>query len=153
MCVVEDKKKKKVSHACWENVVSRKIQEDPLEEGVVTHSSILAWRMPWTEERGGLQSIQFQRLRYDWSDLAHAHILQPCKQFSSDFEVGPPILGVIHSEHLSVYILKLKVHIRNYIQYLVINHNGKKCGKEYIYKLSRFAVQQKLTQHCNSTLL
>ena len=32
-------------------------QEDPLEEGMATHSGILAWRIPWTEERGGLQSI------------------------------------------------------------------------------------------------
>ena len=32
-------------------------QEDPLEEGMATHSSILAWRIPWTEESGGLQSI------------------------------------------------------------------------------------------------
>ena len=32
-------------------------QEDPLEEGMETHSSILAWRIPWTEEPGGLQSI------------------------------------------------------------------------------------------------
>ena len=31
--------------------------EDPLEEGIATHSSILAWRIPWTEEPGGLQSI------------------------------------------------------------------------------------------------
>ena len=32
-------------------------QEDPLEEGLATHSSILAWRIPWTEEPGGLQSM------------------------------------------------------------------------------------------------
>ena len=32
-------------------------REDPVEEGMVTHSSILAWRIPWTEESGGLQSI------------------------------------------------------------------------------------------------
>ena len=32
-------------------------QEDPLEEGVAAHSSILAWRIPWTEEPGGLQSV------------------------------------------------------------------------------------------------
>ena len=36
-------------------------QEDPLEEGMATHSSILAWRVPWTEEPGGLQSIGSQR--------------------------------------------------------------------------------------------
>ena len=35
--------------------------EDPLEEGMVTHSSILAWRIPWTEEPGGLQSIRLPR--------------------------------------------------------------------------------------------
>ena len=37
-------------------------QEDPLEEGMATHSSILAWRIPWTEEAGGLQSVGSQRL-------------------------------------------------------------------------------------------
>ena len=36
-------------------------QEDPLEEGMATHSSILAWRIPWTEEPGELQSIGLQR--------------------------------------------------------------------------------------------
>ena len=45
--------------------------EDPLEEGMETHSSILAWRIPWTEEPGGLQPIESQRVRHDWSDLAH----------------------------------------------------------------------------------
>ena len=37
----------------------------PLEEEMATHSSILAWRMPWTEEPGGLQSIELQRVRHD----------------------------------------------------------------------------------------
>ena len=36
-------------------------QEDPLKEGMATHSSILAWRIPWTKEPGGLQSIGSQR--------------------------------------------------------------------------------------------
>ena len=39
--------------------------EDPLEEGMATHSSILAWRIPWTEEHGGLQSIWLQRVGHD----------------------------------------------------------------------------------------
>ena len=39
--------------------------EDPLEEGMRTHSSILAWRIPWTEEPGGLQSTGLQRVRHD----------------------------------------------------------------------------------------
>ena len=41
---------------CW---------EDPLEKGMATHSSILAWRSPWTEETGGLQSLGLQRVRHD----------------------------------------------------------------------------------------
>ena len=40
-------------------------QEDALEEGMTTHSSILAWRIPWTEEPGGLQSMASQRVRHD----------------------------------------------------------------------------------------
>ena len=42
-----------------------------LEKGMATHSSILVWRIPWTEEPGGLQSTGRQRVRHDWSDLAH----------------------------------------------------------------------------------
>ena len=41
-------------------------QEDPLEEGMATHFSIVAWKIPWTVEPGGLQSIGFQRVRYNW---------------------------------------------------------------------------------------
>ena len=40
-------------------------REDSLEEGVATHSSVLAWRIPWTEEPSGLQSIGLQRVRHD----------------------------------------------------------------------------------------
>ena len=43
----------------WENL---------LEEGMATHSSILAWRIPWTEESGGLQSMGLQRIGHDLSD-------------------------------------------------------------------------------------
>ena len=40
-------------------------QEGPLEEGMATHSSILAWRIPWREKPGGLQSTGLQRVRHD----------------------------------------------------------------------------------------
>ena len=46
---------------------------DPLEEGMATHSSILAWRIPWTEEPGGLRSTGSQRVRHNGSILAGAH--------------------------------------------------------------------------------
>ena len=40
-------------------------REEPLEEKMATHSSILAWKIPWTEEPGGLQSMVSQRARHD----------------------------------------------------------------------------------------
>ena len=40
-------------------------QEDPLEKGMATYSSILAWRIPWTEKPGGLQSMGSQRARHN----------------------------------------------------------------------------------------
>ena len=43
---------------------------DPLKEGMAIHSSILAWRIPWTEEPNRLQSIGSQRVGHDWSNLA-----------------------------------------------------------------------------------
>ena len=48
--------------------------EDSLEKGMVTHSSILDWRIPWTEEPCGLQSIGSQRVRYMWVTNTSLHI-------------------------------------------------------------------------------
>ena len=42
-------------------------QEDPLEKEMANHSSILAWKIPWTEEPGGQQSVGSQRVRHDWA--------------------------------------------------------------------------------------
>ena len=54
--------------ACnWETWVQTLCWEDPLEESMTTHSSILAWRIPWTEEPGWLQSIGSQRVGHDWT--------------------------------------------------------------------------------------
>ena len=48
--------------------------ENPLEEAMAIHFSILAWRSPWTEKPGGLQSIGSQKSQTRLSDLAHVHI-------------------------------------------------------------------------------
>ena len=51
--------------------------EDPLEEDTASHSSILTWRIPWTEEPGGggrFQPIGSSRVRHDGSDLAHTQV-------------------------------------------------------------------------------
>ena len=68
-------------------------QEDPLEKEMATHSSILAWGIPWTEDPGGVQSMGSKRVRYDWSALAHAHRV---------LETGPftdlPIMSINRSK-------------------------------------------------------
>ena len=51
--------------AMWETWVQSLGQEDVLEKGMATHSSILAWRIPWTEEPSGLQFMGLQRVGHD----------------------------------------------------------------------------------------
>ena len=49
------------------------LQEDPLEKEIATHSSILAWEIPWIEELGGLQSMGSQRIKTQLSTHKHTH--------------------------------------------------------------------------------
>ena len=63
---------------CKEMWVRSLGREDPLEEEMATHSSILAWRIPWTEEPSGLQSMGSHRVGHDLSDLrVHTHTSIP----------------------------------------------------------------------------
>ena len=57
----------------WPLNTSMMITKRPKEESMSTHSSILVWRIPWTEEAGRLQSMGSQRVRHHWSDLACTH--------------------------------------------------------------------------------
>ena len=52
--------------------------EDPQEKGTATHSSILAWRIPWTENPSGLQSMDSQRVRHDWATVTSQPSLLSC---------------------------------------------------------------------------
>ena len=71
--------------------------EDPLEKKMATHSSIFAWKIPWTEEPGGLQFLGLQKVKHDWARtrafmqtqeknmerVLYEHILnQDCKKMS-----------------------------------------------------------------------
>ena len=55
----------------WESRVQSLGQEESLEKEMATHSSTLAWKIPWTEERGKLQSMGSQRVRHDWLTSLH----------------------------------------------------------------------------------
>ena len=66
--------------AMWETWVQSLGWEDPLEEGMAIHSSILAWRMPRTEEPGGLQSMESHTVGHDLAtNTQHTH---PKKNFN-----------------------------------------------------------------------
>ena len=56
-------------------------QEDPLEREMATHSSILAWKTPWTEKPGGLQSMGSPRVRHDWATSLSSHQQIPTKEW------------------------------------------------------------------------
>ena len=60
-------------------------QEDPLEKEMATHSSILAWRIPWTEEPDGLQSMGLQRVKHD---LAAEHAFMLIKYLYEELMLG-----------------------------------------------------------------
>ena len=71
--------------------------KDPLEKGIAIHSSILAWRIPWTEEPGGLQSMGSQRVRHEWATNTSTFRLpgSSCgntkKQINNNPEISPAI--------------------------------------------------------------
>ena len=72
--------------------------ENPLREHMATHSSILAWRIPWTEEPGGLQSLGLHRVRHDWSNWAHqfSSVAQSCPTLCDPMDCSPPGFPVHH---------------------------------------------------------
>ena len=80
-------------------------QKDALEKGMATHSRILAWEIPWTEEPGGLQSMGSQRIRHDWATHTFLHtmytilytlhtvlvkVTQSCPTLCSHVDCSPP---------------------------------------------------------------
>ena len=62
--------------AMWETQVRSLGWEDHLEKAMASHSSILAWKIPWTEEPGRLQSMGSQRVRHDWATSLSLYIIK-----------------------------------------------------------------------------
>ena len=80
--------------------------EDPLEEGIATHSSNLAWRIPWTEEPGRLRSTGSQTVGHDWSSLACVvQLLSHVRLFVTPWTAAPQ---ASLSFTISWILLKLK---------------------------------------------
>ena len=76
-------------HAVQETQVQSLGQEDPLEKGMATHCSPLAWKILWTEEAGRLQSIGFQRVRRHWATNTFWPSSQPLSYSVAVISTGP----------------------------------------------------------------
>ena len=83
--------------------------EDPLEESMATHSSTLAWRTPWTEESGGLQSIGLQRIEHDRSDLAYTNRGVVLTTKNSTVSIQTAILAFTETSQRMIFHLFLKL--------------------------------------------
>ena len=68
------------------------VQEDPLEEEMATHSTILAWEILQTEEPGGLQSIELQRVRHDWACRPTQYFSKPFHKVALMFKNSRPFI-------------------------------------------------------------
>ena len=91
--------------------------EDPLEEEMANHSSILAWRIPWTEEPGGPQSIGLQRVGHDWSDLAHTHTY--ATRAPSIFRARFPLVSVQELSHVRLSVTPWTVTLQTFLSFTV----------------------------------
>ena len=88
-----------------ESLVRSLGQEDTLEGDMKTHDSILVWRIPWTEEPNGLQSIGSQRVRHDRSDLAQqVPFVYSCFYFHSSRRWVIEDLALIYVIKCSAYV-------------------------------------------------
>ena len=91
--------------AMWETWVRSLGWEDPLEKGMATHCSILAWRIPWTEETGRLPSTVLQRVRYDGA-TKHSTVVYKVRFLNLVCEAphGPTLLPRMYfGVHLSLH--------------------------------------------------
>ena len=80
-------------------------QEDPLEEEMATHSSILVWKIPWTEEPGRLQSMGSQRVGHDWATSLHGH-RRNLPQHSKAIYDKPTAKIILNGEKLKAFPLR-----------------------------------------------
>ena len=87
--------------AVWETWVQSLGQEGPLEKRMATHSSTLAWRVPWTGQSGGLESMGSQRVRHNW-------VTNTFTTFTTSLGIGQE-MGKCHS-YFGITLLSLKIY-------------------------------------------
>ena len=134
-------------------------REDPLEKEMAIHSSTLAWKIPWTEEPGRLQSMGSQRVRHDWATslsfpflmsifqcyfLSSSHPLLPhCVHKSVYICVSVPALcKLIHQYHFSIFSIYVLIYI---LVFLFLTY--------FIWQALGVSTSLELTQICSFSRL
>ena len=84
--------------------------EDPLENRMATHSSIIAWRIPWTEEPGGLHSMRSQGVGHNWSDLAGTHVVSYGGVVNADIQYIKRRREAVHMGRKTICLFFLSCH-------------------------------------------
>ena len=104
--------------------------EDPLEKGMAIHSSILAWRIPWTEEPGWLQSVGLQRVGHDWTINTHTvlfqllcnvHCCSSTEHNKINFKTLQTLKSLVNMECLKAFLVNLLKSV--IYSYVVLNQN------------------------------
>ena len=113
--------------------------EDPLEKRMATHSSILAWKIPWTEEPGGLQSMGSQRVRHNWalmphslSDVTWAPLSHPgASHLNCWWNMGSSLTLDLQSQSFRAGVLNLWDLMPDDLRWSWYNNNRNKVHNEY----------------------
>ena len=126
LCVALVKKNPPAKQEIWVRSLGG---EDPLEEGMATCSSILAWRIPWTEEPGRLQFIGLQRVEHNWTNLVSTHIGKYQREETCLVNTGS-LHGESHSRFVHyrrfavVVVVQLLSCVRLFVIWWIIAHQS-----------------------------
>ena len=117
-------------------------QKDPLEKRMATHSSILAWRIPWTEEPGWLQSMGSQRVGHNWATNTHI------KGKKETFWIHLKFTGIgsFLFSHM-VYFLNSQFYTYFQLEHLISYHWKKKQNPHELYFGHLFSSNKQSTWH------
>ena len=96
-------------------------REDPLEKGMATHSRILAWKIPWTEEPGGLHSMGLQRVRHNWATNTSGHLLESRGRGRSWLEFLEAVLNSLTAKTTNSVVYKITVYFSHYSPQWVVS--------------------------------
>ena len=106
--------------AMWETWVRSLGQEDPLEKEMATHSCILAWRIPWMEESGGLQSMGSQRVRHDWATSFTLFSIYMCHIYMYKYWIGQYLYEVMEKSKWTFWSTQYLIYMNIWKSHIYI---------------------------------